>query len=82
MSYVDYRNVTGKYDRLINVGFLEHVSPKFYKTFFKKISDLMKDDAICLIHSIASIKPPNPGNPFISKNIFFWRKNPSRQSAH
>ena len=72
----DYRNVTGKYDRLVNVGFLEHVSPKFYKTFFKKISDLMKDDAICLTHTIASTKPPYAANPFINKYIFSGGKIP------
>jgi cyclopropane-fatty-acyl-phospholipid synthase len=72
----DYRNVTGKYDRLTNIGFLEHVSPKFYKTFFKKISDLMKDDAICLTHTIASTKPPYAANPFINKYIFSGGKIP------
>ena len=73
----DYRNVTGKYDRLVNIGFLEHVSPKFYKTFFKKVSDLMKDDAICLTQSIASTTPPCAANPFISKHIFSGGKIPT-----
>ena len=33
----DYRDVKGKYDRILNVGMLEHVHPKYYDTFFKKI---------------------------------------------
>lgn len=73
----DYREVTGTWDRIVNVGFLEHVSPKFYKTFFKKIYDLMKKDGICLTHSIATTNPPAAPNPFISKYIFPGGKVPT-----
>jgi len=75
----DYREVKGTWDRIVNVGFFEHVSPKFYKTFFNRINDLMKDngDSICLTHTIASANPPSPTNPFISKYIFNGGKVPT-----
>tara|TARA_Y100000590_G_scaffold411044_1_gene504682 strand:+ start:2446 stop:3651 length:1206 start_codon:yes stop_codon:yes gene_type:complete len=75
----DYREVKGQWDRIVNVGFFEHVSPKFYKIFFKKINDLLKDneDALCLTHTIASTNPPSPTNPFISKYIFNGGKVPT-----
>ena len=37
----------------------------------------MKDDAICLTHTIASTKPPNAANPFISKHLFSGGKIPT-----
>ena len=75
----DYRQLQGKWDRIVNVGFFEHVSPKFYKIFFKKINDLLKDneDSICLTHTIASTNPPGPTNPFINKYIFKGGKVPT-----
>tara|TARA_Y100000590_G_scaffold463359_1_gene629935 strand:- start:491 stop:1696 length:1206 start_codon:yes stop_codon:yes gene_type:complete len=75
----DYREVKGSWDRIVNIGFFEHVSPKFYKTFFKKIHELLKDneDSLCLTHTIASTNPPSPTNPFISKYIFNGGKVPT-----
>ena len=37
----------------------------------------MKDDAICLTHTIASTKPPYAANPFISKHLFSGGKIPT-----
>tara|TARA_B100001123_G_C15290664_1_gene1017319 strand:+ start:176 stop:1372 length:1197 start_codon:yes stop_codon:yes gene_type:complete len=73
----DYREMKGKFDRIINVGMLEHVHPKYYDTFFKKISELMKDDGICLTHTIGSTNPPGSYNEFINKYIFPGGKVPS-----
>jgi len=73
----DYREVKGKFDRILNVGMLEHVHPKYYNTFFKKIFELMHDDSICLTHTIGSTNPPKYGNQFIQKYIFPGGKIPS-----
>jgi cyclopropane-fatty-acyl-phospholipid synthase len=67
---IDYRHLKGKFHRVVSVGMLEHVGRKFYKTFFKKIKDLMTDDGISLIHTIGSTKPKGPPQPFIQKYIF------------
>ena len=67
---IDYRNLKGKFHRVVSVGMLEHVGRKFYKTFFKKINNLMTEDGVSLIHTIGSINPKGPPAPFIQKYIF------------
>jgi cyclopropane-fatty-acyl-phospholipid synthase len=67
---IDYRHLDGKFHRIVSVGMLEHVGRKFYKTFFKKINDLMTDDGVSLIHTIGSTSPKSPPAPFIQKYIF------------
>jgi len=73
----DYRDVKGKWKKVYNIGFYEHIHPKFYNTFWKKIKDLLTDDGICLTHTIASVNKPAPTNPFISKYIFPGGKVPT-----
>ena len=66
----DYREVKGKYQRLVSVGAFEHIGKKFYKTFFKKIHNIMTDNGICLLHTIGTVNSPGPTQPFIQKRIF------------
>ena len=67
---LDYRQLKGKFHRVVSVGMLEHVGRKFYKTFFKKIKNLMTDDGLSLIHTIGSTDYKAPPTPFIQKYIF------------
>jgi len=67
---LDYRSVNSKFDRIVSVGAFEHFGKKFYKTFFKKIKNIMNDDGICLLHTIGSVDEPGPTQPFIQKYIF------------
>ena len=67
---LDYRQLKGKFNRVLSVGMLEHVGRKFYKTFFRKINDLMTDDGLSLIHTIGSTDPKGPPQPWIQKYIF------------
>mgnify|MGYP001277490331 FL=1 len=67
---LDYRQLKGKFHRVVSVGMLEHVGRKFYKTFFRKINDLMTDDGLSLIHTIGSTLPKGPPQPWIQKYIF------------
>ena len=67
---LDYRELKGKFHRVVSVGMLEHVGRKFYKTFFNKVKELMTDDGIALIHTIGSVEPKSPPQPFIQKYIF------------
>ena len=66
----DYREIKGKFQRIVSVGAFEHFGKKFYKTFFKKIHNIMTDDGICLLHTIGSVDAPGPMQPFIQKRIF------------
>ena len=67
---LDYRHLKGKFHRVVSVGMLEHVGRKFYKTFFRKINNLMTEDGLSLIHTIGSTDPKGPPQPFIQKYIF------------
>ncbi len=74
---MDYREVKEKYDRIVSVGMFEHVGRKFYKTFFKKVHDFLKDDGIALIHTIGSVNSPRNPQPWITKYIFPGGYTPS-----
>jgi cyclopropane-fatty-acyl-phospholipid synthase len=66
----DYRDVHGRYDRIVSVGMFEHVGVGFYDVFFRKCAGLIADDGIILLHSIGRSEGPNVTNPFIAKYIF------------
>ena len=66
----DYRKVDKKFEKIVSVGAFEHFGKKFYKTFFKKIENIMTDDGICLLHTIGSVDKPGPAQSWIQKRIF------------
>ena len=66
----DYRHVKDKYDRVVSVGAFEHFGKKFYKTFFKKVENILNDDGICLLHTIGSVDSPSSPQTWIQKRIF------------
>ncbi len=66
----DYRHVTGKFDRIVSIGMLEHVGPKNYKTFFDKCNRLLADNGLMLHHTIGGNKSVNVTDPWIDKYIF------------
>ena len=66
----DYREIKDKFDRVVSVGAFEHFGKKFYKTFFKKVKNILNDDGICLLHTIGSVDSPSPPQTWIQKRIF------------
>ena len=66
----DYRDVTGRFDRIVSVGMFEHVGVGFYDTFFRKGVQLLADDGVFLLHTIGRSGPPSVTNPWIAKYIF------------
>ena len=66
----DYREVKEKFDRIVSVGMFEHVTRKFYKTFFTKVADILPNDGIALLHTIGSVNSPRQPQPWITKHIF------------
>tara|TARA_B100001175_G_scaffold136584_1_gene116119 strand:- start:148 stop:1335 length:1188 start_codon:yes stop_codon:yes gene_type:complete len=74
---MDYRQLNEKFDRIVSVGMFEHVGRKFYKTYFNKVSKLLNEDGIALIHTIGSVNPPRDPQPWITKYIFPGGYTPS-----
>ena len=67
---IDYRQVTGTFDRIVSVGMFEHVGVPQYRTYFRKIRELLTDDGVALLHTIGRMTPPGSTNPWIAKYIF------------
>jgi len=66
----DYREQTGRFDRIVSVGMFEHVGIKHYPEFFAQIRALLHDDGIAVLHSIGRMDGPGATNEWIRKYIF------------
>lgn len=67
---MDYRQLTGKFDRIYSVGMFEHVGPRNYPDFFRITYNLLNDNGLMLLHTITcnvtSLRP----DPWIDTYIF------------
>jgi cyclopropane-fatty-acyl-phospholipid synthase len=66
----DYRDVPGRFDRIVSVGMFEHVGPSYFETYFAKVASLLNESGVALIHTIARPDGPGATNPWINKYIF------------
>jgi cyclopropane-fatty-acyl-phospholipid synthase len=66
----DYRKLEGRFDRIVSVGMFEHVGVNHYRSYFRKLRDLLTEDGVALVHTIGRADPPAATNPFIAKYIF------------
>ena len=66
----DYRDVRGRFDRIVSIGLMEHVGPRNLKTFFRCCDDLLADDGMMLHHTIGSLVTKNHTDPWFDKYIF------------
>ncbi|MBM3602143.1 MAG: class I SAM-dependent methyltransferase [Alphaproteobacteria bacterium] len=66
----DYRELEGRFDRIVSVGMFEHVGVGHYGEFFDKLADLLSDDGVALLHSIGRKDGPGTTSPWIRKYIF------------
>ena len=66
----DYRLDQRRYDRIVSVGMFEHVGVNHYQEYFDKVSDLLTDDGVALIHAIGRKEGPGTTNSWIRKYIF------------
>ena len=67
---IDYRNMTGQFDRIVSVGMFEHAGTKHYRTFFAKCRELLTPEGVMLIHTIGRAGGPGVTDKFTSKYIF------------
>jgi cyclopropane-fatty-acyl-phospholipid synthase len=67
---LDYRALTGRFDRVVSVGMMEHVGIGNFDAYFGKVRDLLTDDGFAFIHCIGRMAPPGATGPFIRKHIF------------
>ncbi|WP_017669446.1 class I SAM-dependent methyltransferase [Blastomonas sp. AAP53] len=67
---IDYRALTGTFDRIVSVGMFEHVGVPQYPTFFRQCRKLLAHDGVMLLHTIGRMGGPGATDAFTSKYIF------------
>jgi cyclopropane-fatty-acyl-phospholipid synthase len=66
----DYRNLTGKFDRVVSVGMFEHVGYKNYRTYMEKVRELIGPDGLFLLHTIGNNRSVRHTDPWLDRYIF------------
>lgn len=66
----DYRELQGRFDKIVSVGMFEHVGPKNYPAFMGKVRSLLHDDGVFLLHTIGDNRSTAWCDPWIAKYIF------------
>jgi cyclopropane-fatty-acyl-phospholipid synthase len=66
----DYRDLNEKFDRIFSIGMFEHVGYKNYRTYMKKVRELLKPEGLFLLHTIGSNRSVTRSDPWIAKYIF------------
>jgi len=66
----DYREVEGRFERIVSIGMFEHVGKPNYQAFFDKVATLLTDDGVALIHSIGRMDGPGLTHAWTRKYIF------------
>ena len=67
---IDYRAMTGTFDRIVSVGMFEHVGPPHYEAFFRHCANLLTDDGVMLLHTIGRMAGPGTTDAWTAKYIF------------
>ena len=67
---IDYRQMTGQFDRVVSVGMFEHVGLPHYQPFFDTVESLLATDGVALLHTIARADGPGATDPWTAKYIF------------
>lgn len=67
---MDYRKLSGQFDKIVSVGMFEHVGFKNYRAYFDIAHQLLKPEGLFLLHSIGSHNSQGHTDPWIDKYIF------------
>ena len=70
LYFRDYRSVSGRFDRVVSIGLLEHVGYKNYREYMEVVDRTLKDDGIGFIHCIGSNESHTSSNAWTTKYIF------------
>lgn len=67
---LDWREVEGRFDRIVSVGMFEHVGPPHYRAFLARCRALMSEDGLMLLHTIGRADGPGATDAWLAKYIF------------
>jgi cyclopropane-fatty-acyl-phospholipid synthase len=70
----DYRDLTGRYDKLVSLEMIEAVGHQYHDTYFAKCSDLLKPEGMMLLQAITiadrQYEQAKHSVDFIQRHIF------------
>ncbi len=66
----DYREVSGRFDRIVSVGMFEHVGVPRYGDYFRKCREHLARDGVALLHTIGRSSGPGVTAAWMRKYIF------------
>ncbi len=67
----DYRDIDGRFDKIVSVGMFEHVGQKNYRTFMEVAHRCLEKDGVFLLHTIGSNESlKGTSDPWMAKYIF------------
>ena len=67
---VDYRELDGRFDRIVSIGMFEHVGAAHFDEFFAACRNLLTEDGVMLLHTIGKYGKASAPDPFTDKWIF------------
>lgn len=70
IRFQDYRDVQGKFDRVVSLGMFEHVGHLNYRTYMKKVHQSLNEDGLFLLHTIGKNISDVSCDEWIEKYIF------------
>lgn len=77
IELMDYRKLTGCFDKIASVGMFEHVGPKNYPVYFDTVERLLTGEGLFLLHTIGLYKTAPTVDGWIDRYIFPNGKLPS-----
>jgi len=77
---LDYRHARGTYDKVVSVGMAEHLYESQHAEYFKKIRELLSEDGIGLVHTMACTSDRNVNDPFTQRYYFPGSTHPRLSS--
>ncbi|MGE3848244.1 MAG: cyclopropane fatty acyl phospholipid synthase [Gammaproteobacteria bacterium] len=66
----DYRELRGRYDRVVSIGMFEHVGRRNYRRYLSIVRDCLADDGLFLLHSIGLPRAGSGIDPWVTAHIF------------
>ncbi len=86
LELCDYRDLKGKYDRVVSIEMIEAVGERYWRNYFKKIKDVLKKDGLAGIQVILinnkSYQKYSKSVDFIQKYVFPGGMLPSQEKLN
>ncbi len=70
IELMDYREIDGRYDKVVSVGMFEHVGPKNYDVYFDTVHRVLTGEGLFLLHTIGNHVTATRCDPWIDRYIF------------